>query len=136
MPRSGSLDIVNAMLNGSARVLAKDRDPVGQVDTLRRGGVDPATPTSTQRKLIIANIRDGLAAASARHRRGGRPRLIPHQAQVTQQRYDVGRRTVQQIAGVFDASPSTVYGYLDKASIGKRTATARDGAAERDAGTA
>lgn len=124
------------MLNGSARVLANDRDPVRQVDALRRAGVDPTTPTSTPRKLIIADIRDGLAAVRAQRWRGDRPRLIPHQAQVTQQPYDVGRRTVQQIADVFGASRSTVYGHLDKASMGKRSATARDGAAERDVGTA
>jgi hypothetical protein len=123
MPQSRSLDIVNAMLNGSARVPAKDRDPVRQADALSRGGVDPATPTATQREPIIANPRDGLAVAGARRRRGS-PRLIPHQAQVTQQPSDVGRRTVQQIADVFGGSRSTLYGHLDKASIGKPSATA------------
>ena len=39
-----------------------------------------------QRGLIVANTRDGLAAARARGRRGGRrPRLSAHQAEVAQQ---------------------------------------------------
>lgn len=36
-----------------------------------------------QRELIVANTRDGLAAARARGRKGGhRPRLTDHQAEV------------------------------------------------------
>ncbi|UAJ81711.1 recombinase family protein (plasmid) [Leifsonia sp. ZF2019] len=42
-----------------------------------------------QRELIIANTRDGLAAARARGRTGGRrPRLTPAQASLAQQLYD------------------------------------------------
>ena len=114
------------MLNGSARVSAKDRDPVRQTDALRRDGAKSTTPTSTQRELIIANTYGGLAVARARHGRGGHLRLISHQAQVTQQPSGVGRRTVRQIADVFGGSRSTAYGHLDKAGIDKRSATVRD----------
>jgi len=52
-----------------------------------------------QRELIIANTRDGLAAARARGRTGGRrPTLSPSQARHAQQLYDARQHTVQQIA--------------------------------------
>jgi DNA invertase Pin-like site-specific DNA recombinase len=76
-----------------------------------------------QRELIVANTRDGLAAARARGRHGGRrPRLTPHQADVAQQLYDAGKHTVQQIADMFGVPRSTVYGHLDKTCIGVRPA--------------
>ncbi|MEV4281523.1 recombinase family protein [Actinoplanes xinjiangensis] len=68
-----------------------------------------------QRDLIVANTRDGLAAARARGRAGGRrPRLSPEQAALVQQLYDAGDKTVQQIADLFGVPRSTVYGYLDR----------------------
>jgi DNA invertase Pin-like site-specific DNA recombinase len=76
-----------------------------------------------QRELIVANTRDGLAAARARSRHGGRrPRLTPHQADVAQQLYDAGKHAVQQIADMFGVPRSTVYGHLDKTCIGVRPA--------------
>ena len=45
-----------------------------------------------QRELIAANTRDGLAAARARRRKGGRrPKLTPAQAHHAQELYDAGR---------------------------------------------
>ena len=68
-----------------------------------------------QRELIVANTRDGLAAARARGRVGGRrPRLSPEQAALAQQLYDAGEKTVQQIADLFGVPRSTVYGYLNR----------------------
>jgi DNA invertase Pin-like site-specific DNA recombinase len=82
-----------------------------------------------QRELIVANTRDGLAAARARGRRGGRrPRLTPHQGEVTHQLYDAGKHTVQQIADMFGVPRSTVYGHLDKSRIGVRPATSTSAA--------
>ncbi|WP_427135075.1 hypothetical protein [Pseudarthrobacter sp. S9] len=47
-----------------------------------------------QRELIIVNTRDGLAAARARGRTGGRrPKLTPDQAYHAQQLYDAGDHT-------------------------------------------
>ena len=67
-----------------------------------------------QRELIIANTRDGLAAARARGRKGGRrPRLNAEQAALAQQLYDAGERTVQQIAELFGVPRTTVYGHLN-----------------------
>lgn len=67
-----------------------------------------------QRELIVANTRDGLAAARARGRKGGRrPRLNAEQSALAQQLYDTGDRTVQQIADLFGVPRTTVYGHLN-----------------------
>lgn len=67
-----------------------------------------------QREMIVANTRDGLAAARARGRVGGRPpRLSKDQAALAQQLYDQREKTVQQIADLFGVSRSTVYGHLN-----------------------
>ncbi|MGW4667240.1 recombinase family protein [Streptosporangium sandarakinum] len=74
-----------------------------------------------QRELIVANTNDGLAAARARGRVGGRrPRLTADQAALAQQLYDARTKTVQQIADLFGVPRSTVYGYLVKDSVGVR----------------
>lgn len=74
-----------------------------------------------QRELIVANTRDGLAAARARGRKGGRrPRLNAEQVAHAQELYDTGDRTVQQIADLFGVPRTTVYGHLDAASKGRR----------------
>lgn len=74
-----------------------------------------------QRELIIANTRDGLAAARARGRTGGRrPRLTMQQATVAQQLYDAGKHTVAQIGAIFSVPRSTIYGHLEKSTIGQR----------------
>jgi len=74
-----------------------------------------------QRELIVANTHDGLAAARARGRRGGRPpKLSPDQATLAQRLYDAGEHTVAQIAGMLTVPRSTIYGHLDKATVGAR----------------
>ncbi|GAB2451939.1 hypothetical protein GCM10027262_76410 [Nocardia tengchongensis] len=74
-----------------------------------------------QRELIIANTRDGLEAARARGRKGGRrPKLTAHQVEQAQRLYDEGRHTVAQIAGILGVKRGTLYGHLDPASIGGR----------------
>jgi DNA invertase Pin-like site-specific DNA recombinase len=79
-----------------------------------------------QRELILANTRDGLAAARARGRTGGRrPMLNAEQVALAQELYDAGDRTVQQIADLFSVPRTTVYGHLDDASKGKRPARDR-----------
>lgn len=79
-----------------------------------------------QRELIVANTNDGLAAARARGRVGGRrPRLTSEQAALAQQLYDARTKTVQQIADLFGVPRSTVYGHLTKDSVGVRPMRAR-----------
>lgn len=74
-----------------------------------------------QRELIVANTRDGLAAARARGRRGGRPaKLNPDQVALAQRLYDAGEHTVAQIAAMFTVARSTVYGHLAKDTVGTR----------------
>lgn len=71
-----------------------------------------------------SNTRDGLAAARARGRTGGRrPTLNPEQGALAQQLYDAGDHTVQQIADLFSVPRTTVYGHLDNTSKGKRPAS-------------
>ena len=72
-----------------------------------------------QRELIVANTRDGLAAARARGRKGGRrPRLTAEQIAHAQELYDAGEHTVQQIAGLLGVPRTTVYGHLDSDRVG------------------
>lgn len=89
-------------------------------------GIDTTTPEGRamfgmlsvlaeyQRELIVANTRDGLAAARARGRVGGRkPGLSPDQAEIAQQLYDARTKTVQQIADMFGVARTTVCGHLN-----------------------
>jgi DNA invertase Pin-like site-specific DNA recombinase len=73
-----------------------------------------------QRELIVSNTHDGLAAARARGRVGGRrPKLTPDQAALAQQLYDERAKTVQQIADLFHVPRTTVYNHL---TTGRRPA--------------
>lgn len=66
-----------------------------------------------QRELIVANTNDGLAAARARGRVGGRkPRLNRDQIELAQRLYDAREKTVQQIADLFGVPRTTVYNHL------------------------
>jgi DNA invertase Pin-like site-specific DNA recombinase len=79
-----------------------------------------------QRELIVANTRDGLAAARARGRTGGRrPTLSADQVRAAQRMYDEGEHTVAQIADILKVKRSTLYGHLDKASLGARPRAAK-----------
>lgn len=79
-----------------------------------------------QRDLITANTREGLAAARARGRAGGRkPKLSAQQVQHAQQLYDAGEKTVAEIAGLFGVPRTTIYGHLDKSRVGARPRRAR-----------
>ena len=72
-----------------------------------------------QRELILANTRDGPAAARARGRVSGRrPKLGAEQPALARQLYDAGDKTVQQIADLVGVPRSTVYGYLNRATAG------------------
>jgi hypothetical protein len=80
-----------------------------------------------QRELIVANTRDGLAAARARGRTGGRrPKLTPAQVRQAQRLYDEGEHTVEQIAAMFGVKRATLYGHLDKNTIGTRPRAAKN----------
>src|SRR5258708_6689165 len=66
-----------------------------------------------QRELIVANTNDGLAAARARGRVGGRrPKLTQRQLDQAQQMYDHGKHTVEEIAEAFHVYRPTLYRHL------------------------
>jgi DNA invertase Pin-like site-specific DNA recombinase len=72
-------------------------------------------------ELLGSATRDGLAAARARGRRGGRPRkLTPEQARRAQRLYDEGEHTVARIADLLGVKRATLYGHLDKGTVGRR----------------
>ena len=74
-----------------------------------------------QRDLITANSREGLAAARARGRTGGRkPKLTAQQVALAQQLYNSQDKTVAEIAAIFKVPRTTIYGHLDKHSVGSR----------------
>lgn len=78
-----------------------------------------------QRELIVANTRDGLAAARARGRKGGRPpKLTGDQIALAQQLYDAGESTVAQIAAMLNVPRTTIYGHLDKKTTSASSPTA------------
>src|SRR5690606_8604667 len=77
-----------------------------------------------QRDLIRANTREGLAAARARGRKGGRrPRLSPAQVADAPQKYDSDDWTIQQIADLYGVPRTTHYNHLlksEKEKVGNR----------------
>jgi DNA invertase Pin-like site-specific DNA recombinase len=94
-------------------------------------GIDTTTPAGKllfhllaaiaefEADLISERTRDGLAAARARGRTGGRKRsLTARQAAVIRDMYESRKHTVNEIAETFGVSHMTVYRYLraDKAS--------------------
>lgn len=96
-------------------------------------GIDSSTPEGRamfgmlgvmaefQRELIHANTMDGLAAARARGRVGGRrPKLTADQAALAQELYDKREKTVQEIADLFGVPRTTVYGHLDRSGTNAR----------------
>lgn len=77
-----------------------------------------------QRELIHANTMDGLAAARARGRVGGRkPKLSEQQAKLAQELYDKREKTVQEIADLFSVPRTTVYGHLNRSGSNARKAS-------------
>jgi DNA invertase Pin-like site-specific DNA recombinase len=90
-------------------------------------GIDTTTPegramfgmlsvlAELQRELIVANTNDGLAAARARGRKGGRrPKLTDAQAALAQELYDSRTKTVQEIADLLNVPRTTIYGHLNR----------------------
>src|SRR3569832_182854 len=77
-----------------------------------------------QRELIHANTMDGLAAARARGRVGGRrSRLSEQQAKLAQELYDKREKTVKEIADLFGVPRTTVYGHLNRSTDNARKAS-------------
>jgi len=63
-----------------------------------------------EHSLMVARTKDGLAAARARGRLGGRkPKLTEVQRKLVKKLYDERKHTVREIAGMFNITPPTVY---------------------------
>lgn len=70
---------------------------------------------------VLAELQREFIVANTRGRTGGRrPKLTLDQAHHAQQLYDAGTHTVQRIADLLQVPRSTIYGHLNKASIGRR----------------
>ncbi len=68
-----------------------------------------------ERELIVARTRDGLAAARARGRTGGRKNtLSPMQVEAIRSLYEGGEKTVAEIAAAFKVSRPTIYRALER----------------------
>lgn len=89
-------------------------------------GIDTSTPggrlffhvlaaiAEFEHDLIVERTKDGLAAARARGRKGGRKvKMTPTKVQQARKMYDEGGHTVQQIADTFGVSRPTVYRHLE-----------------------
>jgi DNA invertase Pin-like site-specific DNA recombinase len=90
-------------------------------------GIDTTTPAGKllfhllaaiaefEADLISERTKDGLAAARARGRRGGRPaKLSARQIGVMREMYASREHTIKEIAGTFGVSHMTVYRHLER----------------------
>jgi DNA invertase Pin-like site-specific DNA recombinase len=69
-----------------------------------------------ERDLIRERTRAGLAAARARGRKGGRPKLLsPERRRLAVQLYRERRHTVAEVCRLMGISKPTLYSYLDEA---------------------
>jgi Site-specific recombinases, DNA invertase Pin homologs len=71
-----------------------------------------------ERAYLVARTKDGLAAARARGRMGGRkPKLTAAQKRQVKRLYDERELTVREIAGMFNITPPTVYRALETGKV-------------------
>lgn len=105
-------------------------------------GIDTSTPAGRmffhilgaiaefERSLIIERTRDGLEAARARGRVGGRKQALkPRQVRLAQEMYDElggdGKRkhTVQDIANELGVARTTIYRYLERGEVSREASS-------------
>jgi DNA invertase Pin-like site-specific DNA recombinase len=95
-------------------------------------GIDTSTPLGRlffrimaalaefDREAIVEGTLEGLAAARARGRVGGRPpKLSQRQLDQAQQMYDSGKHTAEEIAATFGVRRSTLYRHLSAHNDGR-----------------
>jgi len=89
-------------------------------------GIDTTTPggrlffhmlaaiAEFEHDLIVERTQDGLAAARARGRKGGRrPKMTENRIKQARAMYDTGDHTVQEIADTFGVGRATIYRHLE-----------------------
>jgi DNA invertase Pin-like site-specific DNA recombinase len=109
--------------------LAEDLRARGIHLVVVKQAIDTSTPTGRlmfhflaaidefQRELIVEGTNEGLTAARARGRTGGRkPKFSDDQAEAMCEMYDRRTKTVDEIAAIFGTSRRTVYDYLARRS--------------------
>lgn len=121
------LDLVNGTRAGNYEDGLKAR-AIGLV--VLKQGIDTATPQGRltfhllaaldefQREIIVENTNEGLAAARARGRTGGRkPKLTDKQVKHARDLYAAGGHTVAGIAQLLGVSRQTVYRALEPEAV-------------------
>lgn len=73
-----------------------------------------ASVAEFERDLIVERTHEGLAAARARGRVGGRrPKMTPNKIRQARAMYDSREHTIAEIAETFSVTSSTIYRHLD-----------------------
>jgi DNA invertase Pin-like site-specific DNA recombinase len=109
--------------------LANDLNEKGIGLRVLKQAIDTTTPTGRlmfhmlaaidefQRELIVEGTKEGLEAARARGRKGGRPAsLTPEQVKVAQSLVDAKELTVGEIAAMFKVGRTTLYRHLEQSA--------------------
>lgn len=79
-----------------------------------------------QRELIVEGTNEGLAAARARGRTGGRkPKLTTAQVKLARELYDRREHTVDQIAAMFGVTKPTIYRHLERVTAARQEGATR-----------
>lgn len=118
-----------------SRLGRSTKDLIELVELMREKGVqlvslkeqlDTSTPTGKllftlmsalaqfERDIIAERTREGLNAARARGRKGGRPRYDPHKLKQALKLYEAGRHTVAEIEELTGVKKATLYRYLQQ----------------------
>jgi DNA invertase Pin-like site-specific DNA recombinase len=120
-----------AMRSLKDMLLVDDLQKRGIDLVVTKQGIDTTTPTGRltfhilaaidqfERELIVEGTREGLAAARARGRVGGRkPSLTAAQIKHARKLYAEGGHTVAEIASLFGVSRQTIYRAFEPDAVG------------------